>query len=339
MDLRALRQSLLDPAIYPEHPARVEFSETHISLLFFTENHVYKVKKPVDFGFLDFTDLEKRRFYCHQEVELNRRLSTDVYLGVIEISEQDGRISLDGRGRVIEYAVKMKRISEDLLMSRFIEQGNVTEEMIARVAQKLADFYSAAETNEEIGSYAKPERIRQDTDENFDQTRTYVGLAISRRAFETIQGVTNSFLAEKRASFERRIAEDKVRDCHGDLRSEHIYLGDEILIIDCIEFNRRFRYTDVAADIGFLAMDLDYRERNDLSKHLIDAYIRVSGDRDILSVLNFYKCYRAYVRGKVESFRLDDPNIPSLEKGQALRRARRFFRLADGYARCLRENE
>ena len=338
MDLRALRQALLNPAIYPEHPAKVDFSETHISLLFFTENHVYKVKKPVDFGFLDFTDLEKRRFYCFQEVELNRRLSTGVYLGVVEISEEHGSISLDGRGKVIEYAVKMRRISEDLLMSRLIDQEKVTEQMIAGVAKKLAAFYWVAETNNEISSYGKPERIRQDTDENFHQTRTYIGLTISRKAFEAIQRATNAFLTEKRASFERRIGEGRVRDCHGDLRSEHIYLGDEILIIDCIEFNRRFRYADVAADIGFLAMDLDYLGRRDLSRHLIDSYIHMSGDRNILEVLDFYKCYRAYVRGKVESFRLDDPNISPGEKGEALRRARRFFRLSNGYAVGLRDN-
>ena len=326
MDLRALRQALLDPAIYPEQPAKVEFSETHISLLFFTENHVYKVKKPVDFGFLDFTDLEERRFYCHQEVELNRRLSTDVYLGVVEISEEDGVISLDGMGKVIEYAVKMKRISEDLLMNQFIEKAKLTEDMIARVAKKLAGFYSTAETNEKISSYGKPERIRQDTDENFHQTRNYIGLTISRRAFEAIQGATNAFLTEKRPSFERRIRNGKVKDCHGDLRLEHIYLGDEILIIDCIEFNERFRYTDVAADIGFLAMDLDYHERRDFSKHLIDSYIQSSGDQDVLEVLDFYKCYRAYMRGKVESFRLDDPNIPQL------RRRRRSKRLAGSFA-------
>ncbi len=338
MDLQILRQALLNTTIYPENPKKVEFSETHISLLFFTENHVYKVKKPVDFGFLDFTTLEKRKFYCHQEVELNRRLTDDVYFGVIEISEEDGGISLDGRGEVVEYAVKMRRISDNLLMSRLLEQGKVMGQMIARVAEKLVVFYRSADTNEEISGYGKPERIRQDTDENFEQTHTYIGRTISRQAFEAIQVGTNSFLTEKRASFERRIEDGKIRDCHGDLRSEHIYLEDEILIIDCIEFNQRFRYTDVAADIGFLAMDLDYRGRWDLSRHLIDSYIRMSGDQEIMRVLDFYKCYRAYVRGKVESFRLDDPNIPPGEKEEAMRRARRFFRLSNGYAMRLQDN-
>jgi len=335
MDSRALRQALLNPTIYPERPKTVGFSETHISLLFFTENHVYKVKKPVDFGFLDFTNLERRKFYCHREVELNRRLSSGVYLGVVEITEDDGPITLDGKGEVIEYAVKMRRIPEERLMSRLLEENNVTDQMIARVAEKLADFYVAAETNQEISGYGKPERIRQDTDENFQQTRAYIGLTISPRGFEAIQESTNAFLREKRAAFGRRITEGKIRDCHGDLRSEHIYLEDEILIIDCIEFNERFRYTDLAADIGFLAMDLDYRGKRALSNRLIDSYMRRSGDRDILEVLDFYKCYRAYVRGKVESFRLDDPNIPPDEKRGAIKRARRFFRLSRGYARHL----
>jgi aminoglycoside phosphotransferase family enzyme len=336
MDLRALQQALLNPAIYPEHPKTVECFETHISLLFFTENYVYKVKKPVDFGFLDFTDLEKRKFYCHQEVELNRRLSSDVYLGVVEISRDGGNISLGGGGRVIEYAVKMRRIPQDMLMSRLIEEEKVTDRMIGRVAEKLADFYRTADTNDEIIGYGQPERIRQDTDENFHQTRPYIGLTISQTTFDAIQQATNAFLRDKRASFERRIGEGKIRDCHGDLRSEHVYLEDQIIIIDCIEFNQRFRYTDVAADIGFLAMDLDYRGRSDFSKHLIDTYIRRSGDRDILTVLDFYKCYRAYVRGKVESFRLDDPHIPPDEKEEAMGRARRFFHLSNDYALNLR---
>ena len=335
MDLRALQQALLNPAIYPEHPKTVECFETHISLLFFTENYVYKVKKPVDFGFLDFTDLEKRKFYCHQEVELNRRLSSDVYLGVVEISRDGGNISIGGGGRVIEYAVKMRRIPEDVLMSRLIEEGKVTDRMIGRVAEKLADFYRTADTNDEISGYGQPERIRQDTDENFHQTRSYIGRTISRNDFEMIQRATNAFLTEKPSLFERRINEGKIRDCHGDLRSEHIYLGAKILIIDCIEFNERFRYTDVAADIGFLAMDLDYRGRREFSTHLIDSYIRKSRDRDVTEVLDFYKCYRAYVRGKVENFRLDDPHIPRAEKDEAMSRARRFFSLSRTYAHGL----
>jgi aminoglycoside phosphotransferase family enzyme len=193
-------------------------------------------------------------------------------------------------------------------------------------------FYSTAETNDLIKSFARPERIKQDTDENFDQTEKYIAVTISKGAYLEIQTGTNAFFKTRAETFHRRIAEDRVRDCHGDLRLEHIVWGEEIAIFDCIEFNERFRYTDTAADIAFLAMDLDYQGRNDLSDHLIQTYIEKSEDQDLVKVLNFYKCYRAYVRGKVESFRLDDPNIPEGEKREALQKAEKYFNLALRYA-------
>jgi aminoglycoside phosphotransferase family enzyme len=332
MDILSLQKALLDPGIYPDHPKKVGFFETHISLLFFTGNHVYKVKKPVDFGFLDFTSLEKRKYFCEQEVRLNRRLSPEIYLGVVKITQEGKRILLDGRGEVVEYAVKMKQIPEELLMDKLLEKGHVTPEMIEAVSEKLARFYSAAETSDFIKSFARPERIKQDTDENFEQTEKYIGITISKDIYVEIQNRTNNFFRSQAELFHQRIAADRIRDCHGDLRLEHIFWGDELSIFDCIEFNERFRYTDTAADIAFLAMDLDYHGREDLSEHLIQTYIQKSDDQELMKVLNFYKCYRAYVRGKVESFRLDDPNIPEGEKKGALQRAQKYFNLAQRYA-------
>jgi aminoglycoside phosphotransferase family enzyme len=332
-DIKELQKGLMNPAIYPDHPERVGLKETHISLLFLTGRHVYKVKKPVNFGFLDFTSLEKRRHFCREEVVLNRRLSTDIYLDVVEIKERDGGILLSGPGRVIEYAVKMKQISEDLLMDRLLDRGMVTPETMGRVAKKLGDFYAQTETNERIRSFAFPERVRQDTDENFEQTEKYIGLTISREQFLQIQNATNSFLEKKREVFLKRIEGNWIRDCHGDLRLEHIFLGDGIAILDCIEFNERFRYLDVACDIGFLAMDLDYQNRGDLGLQLIQQYISHSGDTGIYRVLDFYKCYRAYVRGKVESFKIDDPYISQGEEEKAMERARKYFHLSHEYSK------
>jgi len=332
MDILSLQKALLDPGIYPDHPPKVGFFETHISLLFFTGNHVYKVKKPVDFGFLDFTSLEKRKYFCEQEVRLNRRLSPEIYLGVIKIIYDGNRISLDGRGEVVEYAVKMKQIPEELLMDKLLEKGQVTPKMIEAVSEKLALFYSIAETNDFIKSFAKPERIKQDTDENFEQTEKYIEITISKDVYLEIQNRTNDFFGTQEEIFHQRIAADRIRDCHGDLRLEHIFWGDEISIFDCIEFNERFRYTDTSADIAFLAMDLDYHGREDLSDHLIQTYMKKSGDQELMKVLHFYKCYRAYVRGKVESFRLDDLNIPEVGKKGALQRAQKYFNLAQRYA-------
>jgi aminoglycoside phosphotransferase family enzyme len=328
MAIPSLQKALLNPKIYPDRPKEVRFFETHISLLFFTGNHVYKVKKPVDFGFLDFTSLEKRKYFCEQEVTLNRRLSPKIYLGVVKITQDGKQILLDGRGEVVEYAVKMKQIPEDLLMNKLLEKDQVTPKMIEAVSEKLARFYSTAETSDFIKSFARPERIKQDTDENFEQTEKYIAVTISKDIYLEIQNRTNDFFRTEAEIFHQRIAADRIRDCHGDLRLEHIFWEDEISIFDCIEFNERFRYTDTAADIAFLAMDLDYHGKEDLTEHLIQTYIQKSGDQDLMKVLNFYKCYRAYVRGKVESFRLDDPNIPEGEKRGALQRAKIYFNLA-----------
>lgn len=332
MELSSLREALQSPEIYPDHPRTIRFIETHISLLFLTGNYVYKVKKPVDFGFLDFTTLEKRKFFCEQEVRLNRRLSPTIYLGVVAISREGDRIILDGKGDVVEYAVKMKQIPEELLMDKLLEKKQVTPKMIEAISEKLVKFYFAAEINDLIRSFGRPERVKQDTDENFEQTKKYVGTTISREMYEKVKGRTEEFFRTKESLFHQRIAAERIRDCHGDLRLEHIFWGEEISIFDCIEFNERFRYTDVASDIGFLAMDLDYRGRQDLSEHLIRAFVEKSGDDGLTEVLDFYKCYRAYVRGKVEGFRLDDPHIPESEKKEALKRAQNFFDLACRYA-------
>jgi hypothetical protein len=332
MDISSLQKALLNAGIYPDLPKEVKFIETHISLLFLTGNHVYKVKKPVDFGFLDFTTLEKRRYFCEQEVRLNRRLSPDIYLGVIKITRDQDRILMDGKGETVEYAVKMEQIPEELLMDKLLKKNRVDKKMIEAVSEKLVHFYSVAETSDHIKSFAKPERVKQDTDENFAQTQKYIDVVVSKNVYSEIQSRTNEFFKKKENIFHQRINADRIRDCHGDLRLEHIFFGKEISIFDCIEFNERFRYTDVAADIAFLAMDLDYHEREDLAEHLIQTYIEKSGDQELLSMLDFYKCYRAYVRGKVESFRLDDPNIPEVEKKEALKRAQKYFGLSHRYA-------
>jgi len=332
LQISSLREVLQRPELYPDHPRAVKFIETHISLLFLTGNYVYKVKKPVDFGFLDFTTLEKRKFFCEQEVKLNRRLSPTIYLGVVTISKIGDRIILDGRGELVEYAVKMRQIPEELLMDKLLEKKQVTPKMIEAISEKLVKFYFAAEASDLIKSFAKPERVRQDTDENFEQTKKYIDVTIPGEVYEGVKNRTDDFFRTEEDIFYQRIAADRIRDCHGDLRLEHIFWEEEISIFDCIEFNERFRYTDVAADIAFLAMDLDYHGRQDLSAHLIRAFVGESGDHGLTEVLDFYKCYRAYVRGKVESFRLDDPQIPEAEKKEALKRAQKYFGLAQRYA-------
>ncbi len=332
MDLSSLKQALLTPDPYPDHPPAIQLAETHISLVFLTGNYAYKVKKPVNFGFLDFTTLEKRKYYCEQEMALNRRLAPSLYLGVVNITEESGQITLEGKGKTVEYAVKMKQIPENFLMDRLLKKNEVTPPMLEAVSETLARFYANAETSQRIKNFARPERIKQDTDENFEQTEKYIGVTLFEEVYRDVREKTNQFFQTQEEVFYQRISEERIRDCHGDLRLEHIFWGEEISIFDCIEFNERFRYTDVAADIAFLAMDLDYHGREDLSDLFIRSYVQASKDHGVMDLLDFYKCYRAYVRGKVESFRLDDPVISPEEKGEARRRAQRYFDLAHRYS-------
>ncbi|MGB2799800.1 MAG: phosphotransferase [Dehalococcoidia bacterium] len=326
-----LVQALLTPAAYPHHPEKIEMVQTQMSFIFLTGDYVYKVKKPVDLGYLDYTTLEKRKHFCHQEVILNRRLCPGVYLDVVPIIEDKGNISIEGRGEAIEYAVKMRQLPQERTMDHLLKNNQVTREMVEQVAQRLASFHQEAETNEMIASYGDLNILATNTEENFTQTEKYIGVTISPGKYDVIKSYTEAFLKENTALFRQRMRDDRIRDCHGDLHAAHVCFTNGICIFDCIEFNERFRFSDVANEVAFLAMDLDYHGRTDLSRHFVESYMEASGDQEMMKLLDYYKCYRAYVRGKVESFKLDDPLIPAEEKARGKDIARRYFDLAQSY--------
>ena len=333
LELPSLVQALLDPKIYPHAPQKVELMQTQMSFIFLTGDYVYKVKKPVDLAYLDYTTIEKRRFFCQQELKLNRRLCPDIYLEVVPIVQHQTKILLGGHGEVIEYTVKMRQLPPQRMMDVLLSNNQVSEGMVQQVAKKLSHFHRQAETNTEISSYGSLSTILTNTDENFTQTQKYVGVSISQEQYQSIKAYTDTFAEQNIRLFEKRMKEGRIRDCHGDLHTAHICFTDGICIYDCIEFNDRFRYCDVASEIAFLAMDLDHHRHPDLSQHFIDAYVESSQDEEPLKLLDFYKCYRAYVRGKVESFKLDDPLILGEEKAKALESAKRYFQLAESYVR------
>jgi len=329
-ELPELVEALLDPKAYPDPPQRVELMQTQMSFVFLADDYVYKVKKPVNFGFLDYTTLDKRQFYCQREVELNRRLCPDAYLGVVPVIRHRGHILIEGRGKAIEYAVKMRRLPREAMMDVLLPDNKVSPEMLASVAEKLAEFHQKAET---ISAFGDLDTIIQNTEENFTQTEKYIGNSISREEYQHIKAYTNNFIEGNTSLFHKRIADGRIKDCHGDLHAAHICFCNDICIYDCIEFNDRFRYCDIASEIAFLAMDLDHYGRADLSHCFVDAYAARSRDRELVKLLNFYKCYRAYVRGKVESFKLDDPYISPEEKARVLATARNYFELAESYTK------
>jgi aminoglycoside phosphotransferase family enzyme len=231
--------------------------------------------------------------------------------------------------------VKMKRLPQDKIMSKLLEENKVGNTLIDRIAKIIADFHANAETNQRISEFGTLTIIKTNWDENFDQTNEYIGKTISTKDFETIRESVEKFMAENSTAFEKRIKEGKVKDCHGDIHSGNIFVADKVYIFDAIEFNERFRYSDVAADVAFLAMDLDFRTRHDLSDFFVEKYIKYSGDRESTKLLPFYECYRAYVRGKVVGFRLKDPNINDQGKLVAIKEAEAYFKLASVYAKTL----
>jgi len=332
MSLPAMITDLMEAAKEENSSDSIELIQTHISFVIIGDKTVYKIKKPVDFGFLDFSTLEKRGYYCRQELDLNRRLSPQIYLDVVDVKMRDGKHFFDGHGDIVDYAVKMKRIPQERMMLNLLKEGTVDRGMIYLVAKAIAHFHLKARHNGEIAEYGSPQTIADNVEENFSQTEKYIGRSISREQYDIVANYSRRFMEKNKTLFIKRVDNGKVRDCHGDIHMEHVCITDRIYIYDCIEFNERFRYSDVAADIAFLAMDLDYHHRSDLSKALVDSYIEASGDEEIRSLIDFYKCYRAYVRGKVDSFELDDSSLNVDELEGARKMAESYFELACRYA-------
>ncbi len=326
-------QALLKPEVYPEPTDVVELEQTQMSFVFLTDNYAYKVKKPVNLGYLNYTTLENRRYYCYREVELNKRLCPDAYLGVLSINRQQDNFSIGGAGEVIEYAVKMRRLPRELMIDSLLESNSVSTEMISRLADRIAVFHKQAETNTEISTFGKVDVISRNTEENFSQTEKYIGRTVSSHQYQQIKEYNHRFIIENADLFEKRVKDNRIRDCHGDLHTAHICFENGICIYDCIEFNDRFRYGDVASEVAFLAMDLDHHGRADLSHSFVKEYIAKSHDAELKKLLNFYKCYRAYVRGKVASFKLDDPYITVDEREKATETAASYFDLAYSYVK------
>jgi aminoglycoside phosphotransferase family enzyme/predicted kinase len=310
----------------------VEFIQTHISSIFLTGDVAYKLKKPVDFGFLDFSTVELRERYCRAEVELNRRLAPAVYRGVRPITLDNGQPTLDGSGEVVDWLVEMTQLDQELLGVTLLEQGRLTAEHIDQLVDCLAPFYKNARTGAGIDRYGTLEAAKFNTDENFTQTESYVGKLLTRERFDQIRNFTNGFYEANVDLFARRVADGRIRESHGDLHLNNIFFSDPPIIFDCIEFSDRLRCGDVAVDLAFLAMDLDFRGRPDFSQQLIEGYVAASGDSELPRLLDLYCCYRAYVRGKICAFTAVDPAVGDVERRQHRNLARHYFGLAYRYA-------
>lgn len=332
----ALTVFMEDPDSYDYNPDQVEHIQTHISHVFIAGSYVYKIKKPVNFEFLDFSTLQKRKFYCEREVELNRRLCDDIYLGVVGIARRsDDSFILEAgdQGNITEYAVKMKRLDEQYFLTCFIDQGALKLRQLDLVADKLSTFYNKQEPEEEILKWGAIKKVRYNTDENFSQTESFIGETIDENSFKAIRRYTNRYYSRFSFLFNRRIEEKRIVDGHGDLHLEHIHITPEkVRIYDCIEFNDRFRYGDTAADLAYLAMDLDFANYRKEERYFLEKMTQQLSDPDMLIHIDFYKCYRAYVKGKVKSIQATEEEVGEEEREKARRKARSYFDLSLRYA-------
>jgi uncharacterized protein len=333
MSLPAVVAAMVRPEFYPHPAPAVDLVQSHISYVLLAGDHVYKVKKSVRFSFLDFSTLERRRHYCHEEVRLNRRLAPNLYRGVVAICRDGSRFRLgpEDDAAAVEYAVHMRRLPAGCSLDVLLTRRQVTPEMIDRVAARLAAFHRDADAGPAVTANGAPAAVRRVLDDNYVNARRFRDVTVAAADDDAIQAFATAFLRDHDAVFRRRQAEHRIRECHGDLHTEHICFTDDLEIFDCIEFNPLFRYCDVASEIAFLAMDLDYHDEAALAARVVARYAHDAQDAELPWLVPFYQCYRAYVRGKVDSLKSAEEEVPAAERQAAHDSARRHFNLSYRY--------
>lgn len=281
-------------------PQPAETVETHISWILLAGDYAWKIKKAVNFGFLDFSTLEKRRYYCGEELRLNRRLAPQLYLDTVPITGSAAAPQLGGEGPALEFAVKMRRFPAAAQLDAMLEQGALLPAHIDAIARKIADFHRAAPLASPDSPFGTPAAVHQPASQNFEQVRPHLGQEADLRHLETLRSWSESEFQRLEATFASRKEQGWIRECHGDLHLANLALYEgEIAPFDCIEFNENLRWVDVISEIAFLAMDLHDRRRPDFAWRLLNAYLEQTGDYGGLAVLRYYLVYRALVRAKV----------------------------------------
>lgn len=326
-------QQMLQPEFYP-HPVLepVQLIQTHVSFVLLTGTYAYKLKKPVNFGFLDFSTLAKRQHFCGEELRMNRRSAPGIYLEVLPITQTGDKYQLGGDGEPVEYTLKMRQFPQDALLINLFAAGKLHENEMQDLGKVVADFHRQTVTNDYILKFGEVSQIRQSFNENYAQTEKYIGGPQTQTQFDQTRAYTDSFFAEKTALFQERVAQEKIRECHGDLHLKNIALIDgKIVLFDCIEFNESFRFVDTMYDVAFAVMDIEARGRKDLANVFLNTYIEQTADWAGLQLLPLYLSRQAYVRAKVTSFLLDDPGIPADQKVQAEKTAADYYKLAWKY--------
>ncbi|MEG5001913.1 bifunctional aminoglycoside phosphotransferase/ATP-binding protein [Microcoleus sp. B4-D4] len=340
--LPPLIQQMLQPGFYPHSVTEpVQLIQTHASFVLLTGDYTYKIKKPVNFGFMDYSTLEKRQHFCTQELLMNRRTAPEIYLEVLSIVQRGDLFKFVSDSAeitpaevAVEYALKMREFPQNSLFLSLLERGQLTEQLMAELGREVAKFHSTAITNSYIRTFGEVSQIRTAIDNNYLISQKYIGGPQTQTQYQETKDYTDAFFAKNPELFERRIANNKIRECHGDLHLRNIALWqDKILLFDCIEFNEPFRFVDVMYDVAFTVMDLESRGRRDLGNVFLNTYIEQTGDWEGLQVLPLYLSRQAYVRAKVTSLMLDDASVSTAQKAEISQTAANYYKQAWQYTK------
>lgn len=336
MTIAQLISDLSRPKAYPFAVDQVEVRQTHISAVFLAGDRAFKIKKPVALGFLDFSSLERRRHFCEEEVRLNRRLAPEVYRAVLPVTRDKNGCRFGGTGEIVEWAVEMLRLPDEASLERRLISGQAHGDFWRNLAERVAEFHQDARSGPEIAASGRFEAVAGNVRENFAQTVNQIGLTVSHAVYQRLRAGTEHHLDWLRPLIDARAEHNVPRDTHGDLHLDHVYVFPQlqpprdIVIIDCIEFNERFRYADPVADMAFLVMDLKDHGRHVLAEQFANAYFQFADDDEGRALLPFYVAYRSLVRAKVEGMKLFESEISEEAKQTARQRSRGHWLLALG---------
>lgn len=329
----ALVQALKNPASYPHPVDEVLVRETHISWVFLAGEFAYKLKKPVNFGFLDYSTLEQRKHFCELELILNQRMAAELYLNVLPLSGNAKAPSFDDPSAPFEYLLKMRRFDDSQLLNALQQRGELKEQHLVQLAEQLADFHTKLAPGLPPDDLGTPAAIWFPAQQNFDQIRELLANdPESLKQIKILEDWSKDTFSRHEETFAKRLANGFVRECHGDLHLGNTTLWKgKVVAFDCIEFNDAFRWCDVMSDLAFLIMDLEDRGLKDMAQITLNHYLEQTGDYEGLELLCFYKVYRALVRAKVNLFRLAQPGLDEEDKASVMRQYRSYTDLAESY--------
>ncbi|WP_017294093.1 bifunctional aminoglycoside phosphotransferase/ATP-binding protein [Geminocystis herdmanii] len=328
-----LIQKMQEGNFYPHkvnHP--IEIIQTHCSIVFLTGDYAYKMKKKVDFGFLDYSTLEKRKHFLEEELRMNKTIAPELYLQVIPISYFQEEFIFNDDSQSIEYILKMRQFPQENLFLNLFEVGKLTEKHLQDLGKIVANFHKNTDTNDYINSFGTAEKIGESINQNYQQTAKYIGEVQTLEKYQQTKAFTDNFLRLNENLFKQRQINHKIRECHGDLHLKNICIWqDKIQLFDRIEFNEPFRFVDVMYDVAFLVMDINSKGEKELANVFLNTYLERTGDWEGLQVLPLYLSRQAYVRAKVTSFLLDDSAITETLKKEAKKNADDYYNLAWQY--------